>query len=328
MDARITKKRLGQMLSYDWIKILACIVAGIVLWSFIFTATATKLNPAQKFTVYTYTGITADTKFSSRVASKTETGLARGFSYDVIETEVVDLVAAGDQAYTLLEARLSVQEGNVAFVSAEEMSGTTKTNDAGEEYTPTYLQDLLMRTYVDTLSMSDIQGTAKTSFFARTEQFLSAYYSDLNDETTFDEAKVEESFRARIKEQGDKRYKKEERILQGIEDEKARVKGYRDNYLAVKGYIEEGIISLQETTVYLTYQDEVRAFTGYFSINLCPDEDKMPGLKELVCYTSADGKETAKDMQIVLFDLLGDEYGYGIFENYAFIRRIVETCRA
>ena len=130
MDARITKKRLGQMLSYDWIKIIACVVAGIVLWSLIFTTTATRLNPAQTFTVYAYMGTAPADKFSAKISSRT--ALAEKFSYDVIETSVVDLTAAGDQAYTLLEARSGVQEGNAAFVSSMEISGAKYKNDQGE----------------------------------------------------------------------------------------------------------------------------------------------------------------------------------------------------
>ena len=103
------------MLSYDWIKILACIAAGIFLWSLIFTTTAARLNPAQTFTVYAYIGTNPTGEFSSKVTSRS--ALSGGFSYDVIETSVVDLTTAGNQAYTLLEARMGVQEGNAAFVS-------------------------------------------------------------------------------------------------------------------------------------------------------------------------------------------------------------------
>lgn len=330
MDARITKKRIGQMLSYDWIKILALIVAAIVVWSFVFTSTATRLNPAQKFTIYAYMGTTTEDRFYTKAVSENETGWAYGFSYDVIETETVDLSSAGNQAYDLLSARTGVKEGNVVFVP-DALSSSTGTTAAGEEYTLTYLQDLLAQTYAKVLTAESVEGS-KTSYFARTEEFLSEYYSNLSDESTFDEEKVEATFRARIEEQGDKRYKKEAQILAGIEEEKARIRGYRDNYLAVRYYLDTGVIALQESTVHLTTMNGVRSYTGYYSINLCPDESKMPGLKDLVWYKTENDEgteiETAKNMQLVLLDLLGDEYGYGIFENYAFIRRVVETCCA
>ena len=40
MDAKITKSRLGLLLSYDWIKIVGICVAVVLLWLLIFTMTA------------------------------------------------------------------------------------------------------------------------------------------------------------------------------------------------------------------------------------------------------------------------------------------------
>ena len=45
MDAKITKKRLNILLSYDWIKIILLAVAAILVWSLIFTMTATRVTP-------------------------------------------------------------------------------------------------------------------------------------------------------------------------------------------------------------------------------------------------------------------------------------------
>ena len=59
MDAKITKKRLNLFLSYEWIKVVALIVGVIVLWSLIFTTTATRITPAQQFTIFNYMGTNA-----------------------------------------------------------------------------------------------------------------------------------------------------------------------------------------------------------------------------------------------------------------------------
>ena len=330
MDARITKKRLSQMLSYDWIKILACIVAGIFLWSLIFTTTAARLNPAQTFTVYAYIGTNPTGEFSSKVTSRS--ALSGGFSYDVIETSVVDLTTAGNQAYTLLEARMGVQEGNAAFVAplGEEIS-----DGNGGTITRTYAQDLLLRAYSSVLSFGssgeNAGSTSKTSFFAATENFLNNYYAEgYENAESFDAEKVKTTFRNRIKAQKDKRYKSEAKIREGEQDEIARIQGYRENYLAVKGYLEEGIIKLEETTITLSYSGREEEVTGYFGINLCPDE-RMSNLKELICYQASDGSYTAQDMQLMLLNLLSgkySEYSYCLYESYAFIRKIVETYRS
>ena len=326
MDARITKKRLSQMLSYDWIKILACIVAGIFLWSLIFTTTASRLNPAQTFTVYAYIGTNPTTEFSSKVASRSY--LSGGFSYDVIETNVVDLTTAGNQAYTLLEARVGVQEGNAAFVSP---LGYEIDDGNGGKTTRSYVEDLLLRVYPSVLSFGSaeetVEETSKTSFFVRTENYLNNYYTaGYENEDSFDAKKAEETFRNRIKTQKDKRYKNESQIQSGVKDEIARIQGYRNNYLAVKGYLEEGIITLEKTTLTLSYSGATSEITSYYSFNLCPDE-RMENLKNLVCYQDESGSYTAKDMRLVLLNLLKDEYSYGLYENYAFICKLVETYR-
>ncbi len=328
MDARITKKRLSQMLSYDWIKIIACIVAGIFLWSLIFTTTAARLNPAQTFTAYAYIGTTPSSGFSSKIASRS--GLSGGFSYDVIETNTVDLASAGNQAYTLLEARLGVQEGNAVFVAP--LSYEIDDGNGGKT-TRTYTQDLLLRTYPSALSFGSAEDgdgeASKTSYFARTENFLNLYYTaGYENAESFSEEKAEQIFRNRIKTQKDKRYKNETQILNGVKDEIARIKGYRDNYLAFRGYLEEGIISLSEETFTMTsYSGASQQITGYYSVNLCPD-DRMENLKELICYQDeTTGSYTAKNMRLVLLNLVKDEYGYALYENYGFIRKIVETYR-
>lgn len=329
MDARITKKRLSQMLSYDWIKIIACIVAGIFLWSLIFTTTAARLNPAQTFTVYAYIGTNPSSGFSSKIASRSY--LSGGFSYDVIETNTVDLASAGNQAYTLLEARMGVQEGNAAFVAP---CSYEIDDGKGGKISRTYMEDLLLRAYSSVLSFGgagENAGDSKTSFFTATENFLNIYYTaGYENADSFNAKKAEDIFRNRVKAQKDKRYKTEAKIQEGINDEIARIRGYRENYLAVKGYLEEGIIKLEETTITLSYLGTSQQVTGYYSVNLCPD-DRMENLKELICYQDeTTGSYTAKNMQLVLLNLLSgkySEYGYCLYENYGFIRKIVETYR-
>ena len=43
MDAKITKKRLEHLLSYDWVKIMFTAVAFVMIWVLVFLLTATKV---------------------------------------------------------------------------------------------------------------------------------------------------------------------------------------------------------------------------------------------------------------------------------------------
>ena len=53
MDAKITKERLGLLLSYDWIKIACICIAAVAAWLLLFTSTATRPTRGQAFELYT-----------------------------------------------------------------------------------------------------------------------------------------------------------------------------------------------------------------------------------------------------------------------------------
>ena len=52
MDNKLTKKRLSDFLSYDWIIMLVVIVAAIVLWELVYTIAAVRLTEGQNFKYY------------------------------------------------------------------------------------------------------------------------------------------------------------------------------------------------------------------------------------------------------------------------------------
>ena len=88
MDSKITKKRLSDMLSYDWVKIILTVAGIILIWSFIFSATSTKITNTQLFTVHSYKGnnlLDSNFKNSLNKGFKEE----KIFSYEVIETDVI-----------------------------------------------------------------------------------------------------------------------------------------------------------------------------------------------------------------------------------------------
>ena len=57
MDAKITKKRLEHLLSYDWVKMLITAVAFVMIWVLIFSLTATKVTSTERFVVQNYMGV-------------------------------------------------------------------------------------------------------------------------------------------------------------------------------------------------------------------------------------------------------------------------------
>lgn len=112
------------------------------------------------------------------------------------------------------------------------------------------------------------------------EEYLNGYYGGDYAKGEADKQKIETDFRTRIKQTKDKRFKKESEIREGIAKELARIEGYRQAFIDFNGYLESGVVELQETTLYLqnSATGEKLEKTGKFSINLCPDE-RMEDLK-------------------------------------------------
>ena len=80
MDAKITKKRLEHLLSYDWVKIMFTAVAFVMIWVLVFLLTATKVTSTERFVVNNYLG----------VHYGKDAKIYGGYSYGVLEAEVVD----------------------------------------------------------------------------------------------------------------------------------------------------------------------------------------------------------------------------------------------
>lgn len=59
MDNKITKRRLSNMLSYDWIFILVVVVVACVAWSLIYTMAGVRLSAGQTFNIQYYYTVSA-----------------------------------------------------------------------------------------------------------------------------------------------------------------------------------------------------------------------------------------------------------------------------
>lgn len=335
MDARITKKRLGRMLSYDWLKIVGVAVALIFVWIMVFTTTATRITPAQQFTAMNYTGNVmwgSSNKFSDLFSKALKNDV---FSYEVLETSINDLTAAADYASTIMETRLATDEGDVMFVADAPDEDTAFTDENGEtQYERTYLESCLRRYRY---YLYDLNLESETSYFKQMEKYLDQYYGSVDgwkNPDNIDEAKIEKHFRERAK--GDKRFKTEKSIAQGVKDDIARIKKYRDALDKFYDYVEEGYI----TFTYTEYTEGETSFSGVYSLNICPEVLKngeentavMSTMYEYVGYRETyveDGQSgsimSSKNMNVVFFDMDGVEEGFQ-YESLLFVNYLLETC--
>ncbi|MBR2340826.1 MAG: hypothetical protein IKA72_00245 [Clostridia bacterium] len=319
MDAKITKERLGHMLSYDFLKIIAVCVGAIFIWMSVFTMTATRILPSQQFGICNFLGTSTTQKFSEYI------NLTDKFSYEIMETRSQDLSTGGEEyVYQLMEARLATREIDVMFAADIEGSSYQYQNQVGGEILKaTYLEELLYR-YRNNVYRLD----GENGFLKNMENFLNGYYNGDYTKGDLDEEKIENDFRAFVASTKDKRFKTEAAVSAGVQNEIKRVKGYKTNLLDFYSYLDAGYISLTQKTLYYNINNKIEELTGAFSINVCPDE-KMESLKQNVYYRVKDEesgatKTSALNINIVLFSAPQTRESFE-FESLAFINSLVET---
>lgn len=201
MNTKITKKRLSEMLQYDWIKILLVIVAAIVLWELLFTTTAVRLTEGQFFKVFYYQTLQSDGidgmyRFMEDV----------DFSYDVLSKGVENL----DEQYgkTILGLRLSVSEGDVIVVDNENKPHSAE----DKKDNPLYNENSLYQV-VDQYNMYGME-----ELLADAEGYLAGF----KEGAALSDAKIEANFKRRMKK--DNRFRKKADYDKGVAEEINRIK--------------------------------------------------------------------------------------------------------
>ena len=325
MDAKITKKRLSRMLSYDWLKIVGMAAGLILVWTLIFTMTATKMMPSQQFTVFNYTSNVSlsSTKFYNEYQKAFDGGI---FSYEVIEINENDLPTASDYAGTVLEARLTTDEGDVMLVPDIANPDTAYEDDNGNTvYAYSHLETFV---YSYSYYLFNLDFDAEDSYFGQMRAYLNRYYDGDYKNGGLNEALVESDFRARVKKTKDKRYKKEKQIQTAVENEILRVQKYQGALIEFEEYLRNGVVSLTRTTIEDPENAGSNLIDGVYSINLCPDTKTMGGLAEQFAYRTTYTDEngvtqntvSAQDMNITFFNLKGTadsfEYESLLYCNY------------
>ncbi len=337
MDAKITKKRLSYLLSYDWVKIVLTVVAAIVVWSLVFTMTATRVTNTQRFVVVNYQGV----YYGSKGA-----GPLDRFSHEVIEAEALDNMRGGDEMFgQIFMANMEVGDGDIMLAADYPTSREAQKDESGNDlldtegnvvynYGQTYMERLLMG-YASSFTRLDDNGVYP-GYFTQMKNYLMQFYAVESeaektfgqtvlkvatfDENSLNEGLVKEEFRARIKANKDKRYKKEAQIVAAESKELERIRSYLDAYNTFFTYLEEGRVTLTYVSIEL---EEDYTFEGVYGINLCPDEEKMGGLKEYFYYTDFDKTATAKGMNAMFMNLEGLDLNYQ-YENLLYLNALIE----
>lgn len=315
MDAKITKKRLGHQLSYDWIKIAGTCILAVVLLLVLFTTIATRPTAGQTFDFYTFYNV-----FFHSDELGTLDDLKRGgaLSFDIQQLNTYEVTSTGYEDM-VLSTRFAAGEGDVLVaadvgdVYAEDGSGALTDLSGLKEFLYTYRGNCMWlgtdgQPYTDDPAYS---GMEFSNYFADCAAYLDKYfpgagyhdavtagqYTALDTSATLDTETgvVEADFRERM--QGDKRYKTEEQIREGIEDEYERLMNLRDAFVRVWNSVKtDGAIRVNEMTFSVDTDGDGTAETYNWSYSF--DISGLENIHNLLYY-GADGSRAGLNLCVV-----------------------------
>lgn len=188
MDNKITKRRLGNFLSYEWIVMIIVAVISIVVFEFVYGIMEVKPTTGQEFKVY------YDENFSYSSSDKLYELIEREdtLSYDVLKKDYEILFPNGEA--NILNIRLSVYEGDIIISDFTDPPETATEKKIRSEY------------IVDTESVYTLDKLlADAKSYLKT--FLKEGESELKYEN-LDTAKIDAKFLERMKK--DNRFRKDQ----------------------------------------------------------------------------------------------------------------------
>lgn len=295
MDAKITKKRLGLLLSYDWIKIVGICVAAVLVWMLLFTTMATRATNGQSFDIYLYPNVYSHID-TDKLHTRDEND---ALSYDVLNVSLNSLTT--DMMSTILSAHFAAGQGDVMFVPYSEPE---KDAETGEITSYTGLDAFLASYRSNCLwlapdgSEGEIGSGDSTqkvnNYFTDCENYLNSFYDEgWQNPGSFNEEAVRSHFNERM--QGDKRYKNDSQRENGIAKEIERIQKLRDAYANVKSWVtaEGGPVQVRTTqlSIDLDGDNELEEYTWQYAFDL----SNIDKLSELVYYYPEDTSDDSSE---------------------------------
>ncbi len=314
MDARVTKQRLGNMLSYDWLKILGAIALAAMVLAVFFTMIATRATDGQTFMVYGYYGLSTGKDYGGFGDSLKTNNV---FSYDILNTGAETFSEGGMYGKSVFTARRSAGEGRVMFVSDYE-----KVNDKGEP----------QKTRLDELSAMGLTYAGEPreemgmlldplKFMDECKVYLETFFGEGLTGGEPDAEAVRETFLKRNAK--DKRYRKAAQKEKGVALERERVLKLKADYLAVSGVLTSDMVSVFSTTIDLGAE---KTETHNYNVGIKVGK-LVPRIHELFYYEAEkDGQKvrTADDLVLVIFDN-GKREGDLKYDTVSFLAYLLKT---
>lgn len=301
MDARITKQRLANMLSYDWLKIIGVIALAAVFFCMFFMMIATRPTDGQLFYVYAYNSLTAGGDFG-RLDRDLEN--KNVFSYEILDTGSETFSSGGIYGNSVFSARRSVGEGRVMFVSDVR---TADENGVESSELIDFIADKGTPSEEFRLFLDPKQ------FLSNCESYLSNFFGENLAEAEPDADKTRAAFMERNGK--DKRFRSSAKKEAGIKQETERLKKLKADFAEVNEAIGSGKLG------YITYTGyENKEYVVGFSL-------ASLNISSLVYYTvEEEGVEVKKTdgIALCLFDN-GTREGDLKYETVDFLAYLLRT---
>ena len=315
MDARITKQRLSNMLSYDWLKILAAIAAAALALALFFTMIATRATDGQTYMVYAYNGLSTGRDYAKFGDTIAKNGT---FSYDILNTGTEVFSDGGIYGGAVFTARRSAGEGRVMFVS------DYKTTDKDGNPTSSRLDDVAAMGLVDGGTQYEKMGMFLNpeDFLNDCKAYLEAFFGAGLTREEPDEAKTREAFLARNGK--DKRFRKAKQKEAGVKLERERLIKLKADYLTVSEKIEDGKLPYAEYKTTVLIGEETTKENVY---KIGFRMENLTNLRNLFFYEDEVGGEKVKSSEKIVLTLFdnGDREGDLRYETVNFIAYLLKA---
>lgn len=334
MDVKITKGRLVNLISYDVLKIVLSILAGVMVWVLLFTTCATRATVGEQFGLILYQGVYSGSNDGKDLLTELKKKEKGGLSYDVLEYTTMSVTAAGNySAAYMLSLKSATKEGDVIV-----FAGGNKTVVKDKDGNPTKGDDgeIVMKI------SDDAQAIVNNGYLYSVTDFLSSAHDYLNSnglvkDGAVDEAAVRNYFlTVRMKSASNyrKTFRTETQKEEGVKKEIERITNLYANLQVVEKAINNAKTQGED---FLWYADRIIGGEIYKSnepygidlnkLNAKKSEAEKKSITEL-WYTvgEVDGKSEATSEGLVLgvFDYHSDQADLQ-YEALAVIREVIET---
>lgn len=317
MDNKITKKRLSDFLSYEWILMIITIVAAILVLELVFTVSGVTLTKGQAFVIGYDMGDGSDgVEITSDAQVNIYNGIKKSncFSYDVIDVGFMRTESREGET-DLLSLRYSTYDLDVLVTFNDKSDTENRMKDIIDNYEVWSFEDMVKKgkTYLKQF-LKQTDGDWETAVLE---------YSNLS------ESKIEEYFLTRQKK--DNRFRTQEQKEEGKKNECLRIKKLCEDIVKIEYLLEN------HSEIFIKYTKYEQLSVQQPDNTLVQDLYKNQTLKSYAIDLSAlNGGKTQvssffnRNGSVEKLVLLGFEFADKQpdlrFETLSFMNYIVEEC--